>query len=265
MSQIRVKAAAGVAIACAALAAPAIAQTGEELEELRQRDAAAQKICRISWEATLKGENAGTAHGRAEIDRRRSDPDDSYYFGHYKGEGTAEVTYTPPAGCSVVSGSPLSVPYTVYVHSNDGLSAEVVHSGGGGTFPVVLQCGAEQSKRNMRVTTPGTAYPEIREGATVEHEMSDADGGGYTWWWRGMMTVGLCAPGERDYAAQDDAWRAEEEKKKAAATAPPVLQPMTTVAGICANLAHAIRATEASSPEQAASLRESAKEACPDL
>lgn len=259
MAPIHIRTDASAALACAALVLSlfcshtALAQTIEEL------DIAAQQVCRISWQGTLEGDNAGTARGAADIVRRSGNPGtDSSHLGRYMGEGIAEVSYTPPAGCSVVSGSPRSIPYTVFVKSHDGQSVEVVHSDAVSSFSVALQCGTENTARRMEFRGPGTLHPELRDGETVEYDMTDFDGGAdWSWWWRGTMTLGFCEPGERDYPPLGDAWLAADEPE-------PVEAPYE-ISDLCTEMVDVIRSLEETIPEQAAEFRNSMREVCPDL
>lgn len=259
MLHSHIRTTASAASACAALVAPlffshtALAQTTEEL------DAAAQQVCRVSWESALTGDNAGTARGTAEINRRSGDPDvDSYHLGRYMGEGIAEVSLTPPEGCSVVSGSPRSVPYSVFVRSNNGETVDVVHSEDVTSFPVVLQCEAGNLSRRMEFRAPGTLYPDIRDGETLEYDMTDFDGGSsWSWWWRGTMTLGLCGPGERDYPPLSAAWLAEEEPAQAEDASEPD--------DVCADMTAVANTFDQSSPELAVEFRNAMRQLCPDL
>lgn len=258
-SYVRPTRAALVRTACAALVVPLVCSHAALAQTITELDAAGAQVCRVSWQGSLTGENTGTARGTAEIVRRSGDPDtDTYHLGRYMGEGIAEVSLTPPAGCRITSGSPRSIPYNVFVRSNDGQTVEVVHSEAVSEFAVALQCGADNVTRRMEFRSPGTLYPELRDGETLEYDITDFDGGAsYTWWWRGTMSLGLCAPGERDYPPLGAGMLSLDEPAPAAEPSGPVDQ--------CAEMLEVARVLEETLPEQGGEFRKQMRQICPNL
>lgn len=245
------------------LAACAIPAAGRA-QSLIELDDAAQKVCRTSYEGQFTlhegGPLSATVRGEASIDRR-------VRASSFEGRGSAEIHYTPPAGCSVVGDAVVNIPYTVEV---DSIVTDHVKVGdydynepsSRKQLSVTLQCGAQQRTHEMYYLPTNVDLPLRDDADGTWENLNGCDAGGCAWTLKGTTRIGLCAAGERDYPAIE----LDEDGLEITATAEPesapVVPAMPGMGDVCAMLRSSADSLASIDPEGAEEMRREIAETC---